>query len=138
MKTVALPATSLSGSFSLATPRVDRGVVLDRPVDHQIASQAPHGLGGLAHRVDLRALGRVAGGIGEHRDPRGDAERRRGVRGADRDVRELCAVGLGVDRAVAVDQHAVGEAHEEDARDDRDAGAGLDELERRADRVAGV
>ena len=62
---------------------------------------------------------------------------RRGVGGADRDVRELRAVGLGVDRAVAVDEHAVGEAHEEDARDDRHAGAGLDEFERRADRVAG-
>ena len=41
-------------------------------------------------------------------------------------------VRLRVDRAVAVDEHAVGEAHEEDARDDRHALARPDDLERRA------
>ena len=45
------------------------------------------------------------------------------------------AVGMRVDGAVAVDQHAVGQAHEEHARDDRDARARLDQLERRADRL---
>ena len=42
-----------------------------------------------------------------------------------------------VDGAVAVDEHAVGEAHQEHAGDDRDARARLDQLERRADRLRG-
>ena len=49
-----------------------------------------------------------------------------------------CSRGrIGDDGAVAVDEHAVGERHEEHRRDDRDAGLGLDDLERRADRVRG-
>ena len=54
-----------------------------------------------------------------------------------RDVGELLGRGVGVHRAVAVDQHAVGEAHEEHRRDDVDAGRRLDELEGRPDRVGG-
>ena len=61
----------------------------------------------------------------------------RGLGGADRDVGELRGVGIRVDGAVAVDQDAVGQAHEEDARDDRHAFACLDDLEGRPDRVRG-
>ena len=60
-----------------------------------------------------------------------------GLRGRDRDVGELLGGRVGVDRAVAVDEHAVGEAHEEHGRHDRDARPRLDDLERRADRVRG-
>ena len=70
-------------------------------------------------------LAEVAGGVGEHRHARVDPERPRGLRRADRDVGELLHVRLGVDRAVAVDQHAVGHAHKEDARDHPRAGRAL-------------
>ncbi len=107
MNTLALPATSLSGSFSLATlastaasywigPSTLRSPRRRRTVS--VASRTASTCSPLAESP-------VA--VGEHRDPRGDAKRRRRVRGADRDVRELLAVGLGVDRAVAVDKHAV-------------------------------
>ena len=47
-----------------------------------------------------------------------------------------CSDGrVGDDGAVAVDEHAVGERHEEHARDDRDARPGLDDLEGRPDGV---
>jgi hypothetical protein len=66
-----------------------------------------------------------------------DAERGGGRRRADRDVGEPLGVGLGVDRAVAVDQHPVGQRHEEHRRDDRHARRGLDDLEGGPDRVLG-
>ena len=44
-------------------------------------------------------------------------------------------VRVGVDGAVAVDQHAIGEQHQEHAGHDRRVGAGADDLERRSDRV---
>ena len=56
-------------------------------------------------------------------------------RRGDRDVGQLLGGRVRVDGAVAVDEHAVGQAHEEHARDDRDARPRLDELERRPDRV---
>ena len=53
----------------------------------------------------------------------------------DRDVGELLGRRVGDDGAVAVDEHAVGERHEEHARDDADAGQRLDDLEGRPDGV---
>ena len=47
------------------------------------------------------------------------------------------AVGSGHDRAVAVGEHPVGQAHQEDAGHRRDAGLGLDDLEGRPHGVRG-
>ena len=52
-------------------------------------------------------------------------------------VGELFGRGVRVHGAVAVDEHPVGQAHEEHARHDRHTGLGLDDLERRADGVGG-
>ena len=43
--------------------------------------------------------------------------------------------GVGNHRAVSIDEHAVGERHQEYARDDRDTGLRLDDLESGADGV---
>jgi phosphotransacetylase len=53
------------------------------------------------------------------------------VRAATALVRELLGPRVGDDGAVAVDEDAVGERHEEDAGDDRDTGTRLDDLERK-------
>ena len=47
------------------------------------------------------------------------------------------AVGIGHDRAVAVDEHPVGERHEEHTRHHVDVRLGLDDLERGADGMRG-
>ena len=57
--------------------------------------------------------------------------------GGDRDVGQLPGVRLGHDGAVGVDQHPVGQAHQERAGHQRDPGRGADELERRPDGVRG-
>ena len=82
-------------------------------------------------------LPRGAGRVGQHRHPRLDAEGRRGRRRGDRDVRELLGGGVRVDRAVAVDEHLVLQAHEEHRGDDRDPRHGLHDLQRRPDGVGG-
>ncbi len=51
------------------------------------------------------------------------------------DVGQLLARGVGDHGAVPVDQHTIGERHEEHTRDDGDAGLGLDDLERWSDGV---
>ena len=58
-------------------------------------------------------------------------------RGRDRDVGQLLRRRVGHHRAVAVGEHPIGQAHQEHARHRRDAGLGLDDLERGPDRVRG-
>src|SRR5690606_26598813 len=100
------------------------GVVLDGSVDgHPGAREACAYEGGsVAHLVDFNAGAGLTGGVGEHGDAGFDAELGGGADGRDGDVGELCNRGVGDDGAVAVDEHAVGEGHEEDAGDDGDAG----------------
>ena len=73
MNTVAWPATSLSGQLQLRDARVDGRVVLDRALDLEVGPPLAHGLGRLAHAVDVLALFPDSPGrVGEHRDPRLD------------------------------------------------------------------
>ena len=81
-----------------------------------------HHRGRLDHLVDVGARARRAGRVGQHRHPRLDPERRGRARRGQRDVGELGSGRVGVDRAVAVDQHLVAQAHEEHRRDHRDVG----------------
>ena len=97
--------------------RVDGRVVLDRPVD-----AAGPALARAPVRLPSRTLSTSAP------DPdvpveydsiatRGvDAELRGGARRRDRDVGQLLRRRVRDDRAVAVDQHPIGQAHQEDAR----------------------
>ena len=59
----------------------------------------------LAHHRDVGPLPGRARGIGKHRDPRLDPERPSGLRRADRDVRQLRDVGLGVDLSRLIRVH---------------------------------
>ena len=54
----------------------------------------------------------------------------------DGDFRELIRSGVGVDRAVAEDEDAILEAHQEDGGNLGKSGTGLDELEGRTDGVS--
>ena len=123
MNTVARPATALPGQLGRGHADVHGGVVLDRTLDGQLRRPLAHERRGRADAVDAGAAARPARGVGEHRDARLDAELRGGGGRGDRDVGELLGGRLGVDRAVAVDQHAVAQAHEEDAGDDGHARA---------------
>ena len=137
MKTVARPATSLSGQLRARHAGVDRRVVLDRALDRSSGRALAHQLGRLAHLLDLGARART------RRSSRRASPRAARCRTArrSRPRRSRCRPAarrrVRVDRAVAVDEHAVGEAHEEHAGDDRDARARLDDLERRPDRLRG-
>ena len=138
MKTVAWPATALSGQLGGRDLRVDRRVVLDRALDRQVRAALADQRGRGGHLVDVGARAGRAGRVRQHRHPRLDAERGRGVGRLDSAMSASCGgVRVGVDRAVAVDQHPVGEQHEEHAGRDRDARHGLDDLERRPDRRRG-
>jgi hypothetical protein len=123
MNTVARPATSSPG----ASPRrrcVDRRVVLDRPLDVEVRAALLDQLGRLADPVDGAArFPDSPGRVRQHRDARLDAEGLGGGRRADGDVGEPLGVGFGVDGAVAVDEHPVGQGHQEHRRHDRDPGA---------------
>jgi hypothetical protein len=125
MNTVARPATSLSGSFVAATPMSTAASYWIGPSTERSGARA-HECGRRAHAVDARAAARLARRVGEHGDARLDPELDRSRRRGDGDVGQLLVRRLGVDGAVAVDEHAVAEAHQEDARDDGDARAGLD------------
>ena len=126
-----------AGQFAAGDVEVDGGVVLDRPLHLQVGTQLADQFGRGAHLVDVGARPRCAGRVAQHGDPGLDAEHHRGVGGRGRDVGELFGVRVGVDGTVAVDQHPVGQQHQEHARHDGCAGLGLDELEGGADRVGG-
>ena len=61
--------------------------------------------------------------------PGSDPESDRGIRGFYGDGGQLLRGGVGVDGAVSVHQHLVGEAHEEDGGDDGGGGERSDELQ---------
>ena len=75
-----------------------------------------------------------AAGGDEVRQQPGDLGR---GRGADGDVGQLGGVGIGIDGAVAVYQHPIGQAHEKNAGDQGDPRFGADDLKGRPDGVAG-
>ncbi len=135
MNTVALPATGESGIFVLATVGSAAASYWIGPSTSRSGRRAPHERGAGADLVDVGPGAAVARRVLRHRDARLDAEtgwrspRRRSrcrpaARSSGRD-----------DRAVAVDEDAVGQCHEEDARDDRGLRPRLDDLEGRTDRV---
>ncbi len=86
---------------------VDRGVVLDGPLDQQLGRAVADQRRGRRDLLHVAARSGAAGRVGQHRHPRLDAERRRGGRRGDGDVSELLGGRVGVDRAVAVDEHLV-------------------------------
>ena len=132
------PAGDLAvGQLGAGDRWVDGRVVLDRPLDQEVGPALPGDRGGLADLLDVAARARLAGRVGEQGDPRLDAELGGRARRGDRDVGQLLGVGVGDHRAVAVDQHPVGQQHQEHAGHDRGAGHGADELERRPDGVGG-
>ena len=67
MKTVARPATGLLGQLRPRNQRIHRRVVLDRPLNGQVGTALAYQAGGLGHLVDVGAVARIAGGVGEHR-----------------------------------------------------------------------
>src|SRR5690606_8391877 len=102
---------------------------LDWSVDGDVGYSRSHEQSSGAHLIDVDAGARFAGGVAKHGDARFDAEARGGFGGGDGDVGELFGGGVGDDGAVAVDEHAVGERHEEDAGDDGYVGCGFDDFE---------
>src|SRR5215213_11702837 len=124
------PAGDLAvGQLGPGDRGVDGGVVLDRPLDQEVGAALPGDRGGLADLLDVAARARLAGRVGEQGDPRLDAELGGRARRGDGDVGQLPGVGVGDHGAVAVDQHPVGQQHQEHAGHDRGAGHGADELE---------
>ena len=85
---------------------VDRGVVLDGPVDRQVRAALLDQRGG-AHLVDVGARAGPAGRVRQHRHARVDAEPGHRVGRRDGDVGQLLGGGVGDDSAVAVHQHPV-------------------------------
>ncbi len=112
---------------------VDRGVVLDRALHLEVGAEFADQVGGGADLVDVGARAGGSGRVREHGDPGIDAEPRGGAGRGDRDAGELLGGRVGVDRAVAVHQHPIGQAHEEHAGDQPQA----QDLERGPDRVRG-
>ncbi len=108
---------------------------MDRPLEREVGATLSSQLRRTTDLVDLFAGSGLAGGVGEHGDPRFDPEEQCRIGGARRDVRQLFCAGSWIDCAVAIDEYAVFEAHQEDARDHRDSLACSDELECRADRM---
>ena len=88
------------------------------PSTSRSGRRSAHQIGGRADLVHVGAGARVAGRVRQHRHPRVDAELRRGRRRRDRDVGQLLGARVGIHRAVAVDQHLVRQAHQEDAGHD--------------------
>src|SRR5574340_1137603 len=74
--------------------------------------------------LHILALAGRAAGVGEHGHDRVDVEHGGGFRRADGDFGQLLAARIGIDRAVAVDQHPRLHAHEEDAGHHQDIGTG--------------
>ena len=116
--------------------RIDRSVVLYGTFDQQVRGAFLGESRGRADPLHLRSRAGCARRVGQHRDPRLDAELSGRLRRGDRNVSELFGGRFRDDRAVAVDQYSIGQAHQEDARDRVHTRLGLDELQRRADRVS--
>ena len=113
------------------------GVELNRADHGQIRCLLLDDGGGFLHQIHIRPLARTQRGVGEHADLRVDAEGLGGFGGLDGDVGQLLGVRIQVDRAVGEHGHMILEAHEERAGDQRLAGLGLDDLQRRAHGVGG-
>src|SRR5215207_2146665 len=107
------PAGDLAvGQLGPGDRGVDGGVVLDRPLDQEVGPALPGDRGGLADLLDVAARARLAGRVGEQGHPGLDAELGGRARRGDGDVGQLLGVGVGHHRAVAVDQHPVGQQHQ--------------------------
>ena len=116
---------------------IGRGVVLDRPLDEQVGRALAHERGRRAHLVDVGARARLARRVGEHRHPRLDAELRGGAPPTRSRCRRAARGRVGDDGAVAVDEHAVGEAMRNTLETTATPGRVLMISKRRADRVRG-
>ncbi len=134
-----LPRDLGVGQLGGGDGRLHGRVVLDRTLDLQVrpARAGPARWPSRTLSTSAPRPGRTRG-VRQHRDPRLHAELRRRTGRLDGDVRELLGVRVRVDRAVAVDQHLVGQAHEEHRRHDRGVRPGLDDLEGGAGWVAAV
>src|SRR6266568_3714351 len=133
MKTLARPATGLPGRLAWPTEAIAAASYCSGP------STARPGSRWRTIRVASATLSTSVPGPGgpgaeaDHRDPGLDAEgtRRRGA--GDGDVGQVLRAGLGIDGAVAVDDHLVGQAHEENRGHQAAARLGAQDLQRGAD-----
>ena len=107
------------------------------PSRQEIRPQGFGDPGGLADFFHVRAAAGLSGAVADERHTGVDAELLGGFRALDGDVGERLGIGIRVHGAVAIDEHLLGQAHEEDGGDDARAGAGLDELQRGPDGVGG-
>ena len=129
------PSDLTTRQLDLADAGIDGGVVLDRSLDSKIGPPLMDQSARLTNFLHVRSRTGFAGGVREHRNEWLDPELFRRRRAAHRDVSELLGIRVRNDRAVAVDEHAVGQAHEEDAGHGTHAGDGANDLERWTDGV---
>ena len=115
MNTVARPATAEPGIFAAATAASAAASYWIGPSTSSSGARSRTSAVALAHLLDVGARARLPRRVRQHRDARLDAELRGGRRRGDGDVGELLGRRVGDDGAVAVDEHAVGERHEEHA-----------------------
>ena len=110
---------------------------MQRAVNRQIRTLGLRDFGRFGHFFHFRACARCAGGVGDHRDARLDAECFGGVGGLNCDVGQLFSGWVRIDRAVTVDQHLIGHEHEKYAGDDVRTRRGFDDLQCWAHSVGG-
>ena len=125
------------GQLGSGDTGVDGGIVLDGPLDLEIGPQLLGAARGLAHPFHIGAAAGLPGRVGEHGHAGLDPERPGRLAELMAMSASSSASGLGTTAQSRVDQHAVFQAHEEDAGDDRPAGLGADDLEGGADRLGG-
>jgi hypothetical protein len=139
---VGLAGNGRAGRLGLADPGDDGRIGLQFAVDLEVRGHLPGDLEGAFHLVHELVLGAAVRREGQQGDlgvqPAEDAA---GLGRGDGDLGQLLVRRVGHDRAVGEDEHAllsvfaVGDNHDERARDDADPRLGLDELEGRADGI---
>mmetsp|Transcript_6111 Transcript_6111/g.16653 ORF Transcript_6111/g.16653 Transcript_6111/m.16653 type:complete len:316 (-) Transcript_6111:103-1050(-) len=102
--------------WSLALRHIHRtgGIVLQGAVHQQVGTAGLGERGGLAHLVDIVAASAGSGAVGDQGNARIDAKGLGRFRALEGDIGKLLGRRIRVDRAIAVNQDLIGQAHEED------------------------